>query len=119
MTEFKFTKCPCCNYANPIPFRRKIRMGFKSEEKCSYCQCRLKENNIVGTIMNVFVSMLLPFGFIAGVEIFKLFFSSEFGLSFGYFITGGLLGIIISGFLALWLSVLLVPLVIVKDSKNA
>jgi len=115
MIQFKFSKCPCCNHANPIPFRRKIRMGFKSEEKCSYCQCRLKENNIVGTIMNVFVSMLLPFGFIAGVEIFKLFFSSEFGLSFGYFMTGGFLGLIISGFLALLLGCLFVPLVKISE----
>jgi len=115
MTKFKFTKCPCCNHANPIPFRRKIRMGFKSEEKCSFCQCRLKENNIVGTIMNVFASALLPFGFIAGVEIFKLFFSSEFGLSFGYFITGAFLGLIISGILALWLMSLFVPLVKISE----
>ena len=115
MIQFKFTKCPCCNHANPIPFRRKIRMGFRSEEKCSFCQCRLKENNIVGTIMSVLISALLPFGFIAGVEIFKLFFSSEFGLSFGYFITGAFLGLIISGLLALLLISLFVPLVKISE----
>jgi len=116
MIQFKFTKCPCCNHANPIPFRRKIRMGFRSEEKCSFCQCRLKENNIVGTIMNVFVSMLLPFGFTAGTEIFKPFvLGSELGLSFGYFMTGGFLGLIISGILALWLGCLFVPLVKISE----
>jgi len=119
MIQFKFTIYPCCKHANPIPFRRKIRMGFKSEEKCSYCQCRLKENNIVGTIMNVFVSTLLPFGFIAGVEIFKPFvLGSELGLGLEYFIIGGLLGLIISGFLAPLLMSLFVPLVIVEDGKN-
>jgi hypothetical protein len=86
MLKFNFTKCPCCKHSNPIPFRRKISMGLWSEEKCLYCQCRLKENSTIEIIMHLFVTILLPFGFLAGVKIFKLFFASEFGLSFGYFL---------------------------------
>jgi len=119
MIQFKFTKCPCCNHANPIPFSRKISMGLWSEEKCSSCQCILRCNRIVATFMHLFNWVLPIFGLISGLEIFKFFFGSEFGLSLKYFVIGGFLGLITSGILALWLFVLLVPLVLVEDSKDA
>ena len=68
--------------------------------------------------MHLLGLVLLPFGFIVGVELFQLFFSSEFGLSFGYLMLGAFLGIIISGLLVLLLFYVLVPLVKVVESKK-
>ncbi len=111
MIKFSLTKCPCCQHKNPIPFNRKTSMGLQSEEKCSLCQCRLRVHRLVYILLYLLVTALLPFGFIVGVQVFQLFFGSEFGLSFSYLGLGALLGMIASFFLALWLCYVLIPVV--------
>jgi len=118
MIQFKFTQCPCCHHSKPISFGRKISMGLWSEEKCTFCQCRLREHRIIATIVYMVGWLLFPFGFVAGLEVFQLFFSSEFGLSFGYFIVGEFLGMVGAGFLMLWMAYALVPLVKVNNGGS-
>ena len=111
--------CPCCQKKNPIPFRRKMSMGLWSEEKCSFCECRLREHAIIAVVGHLLLSLSVPFGFIGGVEIFQIFFGSKFGLSMGYFIIGGFLGMIIWGIFFLWLVYLFVPFTqVTTDKKN-
>ena len=110
MIVFALTKCPCCQHENPIPFGRKTSMGLWSEEKCSFCQCRLRVHPIFAILGHLLIALVLPFGLIGGLQVFQLFFSSEFGLSLGYLGLGALLGMVASGFLALWLCYALVPM---------
>ena len=86
-------------------------MGLWSEEKCSFCQYRLKVYSIFAALGHLLLALVLPFGFVAGLEVFQLFLGSEQGLCLGCFILGGLLGMMILGFFVLWLFYLLVPLV--------
>jgi hypothetical protein len=64
---FKFTQCPCCQHANPIPLRSKASMGLWRQKKCSFCQCIVREHRLVATIVHLLSAVLLPLGFIAGV----------------------------------------------------
>ena len=115
MMQFKFTRCPCCQHKKPIPFGRKTSMGLSSKVKCSFCQCNLRVHRLVYILLYLLVTALLPFGFIAGVQVFQLFFGSEFGLSLGYFGLGALLGMVVSFLLALWLFYVLIPVVRVDE----
>jgi len=118
MIQFKFTQCPCCHHFKPVSLRRKTSMSLWSEEKCTFCQCRLRENRIIAIIVHIVGWLLLPFGFVAGLEVFQFFFASEFGLSLEYFIVGGFLGMLGAGFLMLWMAYALVPLVKVDNSGS-
>ena len=111
MIAFKITQCPCCQHKNPIPFGDKTSMGLWSEEKCVFCQCRLKVDPIFSILGHLLIALVLPFGFVAGLEAFQLFLGSKHGLSLGYVVLGGLLGMVASGVLALWLCYVLVPVV--------
>ncbi len=86
-------------------------MGLWSKEKCTACRCSLRENRMVAFIMHILGALSLPFGFIVVTELFQIFFGTELGLSFEYFTIGALLGILLGGFLALWLHYILVPFV--------
>lgn len=94
-------------------------MGLSSEEKCSFCECRLRVHPVFAILGHLLIALVLPFGLIAGLEVFQLFLGSEHGLSLGYLGLGALLGMVASGFLALWLCYVLVPMVKVvsKDVK--
>ena len=86
-------------------------MGLWSEEKCTACQCTLRENRIVASFIHILSGVSLIFGFMVVIEIFQMFFGTELGLSFEYFTIGALLGIFLGAFLALWLHYVLVPFV--------